>query len=90
MDITNLMFSILVGAVAGWLVGSGMRGGGFGPLGNIVIGIIGGLAGGFSLRMLAINAGGLIGSILLGAAGAVLLLYAADVLKRPKKSLIDY
>jgi uncharacterized membrane protein YeaQ/YmgE (transglycosylase-associated protein family) len=40
-----------------------MKGGGFGLLGNIVVGMIGGIVGGFLFRLLAIAAGGLIGSI---------------------------
>jgi uncharacterized membrane protein YeaQ/YmgE (transglycosylase-associated protein family) len=38
---------ILVGLVAGWLAGVVMKGGGYGVLGDIIIGIIGALVGGF-------------------------------------------
>jgi uncharacterized membrane protein YeaQ/YmgE (transglycosylase-associated protein family) len=38
---------ILVGLIAGWLAGELMRGAGFGVLGNIIVGIIGALLGGF-------------------------------------------
>jgi uncharacterized membrane protein YeaQ/YmgE (transglycosylase-associated protein family) len=38
---------IIVGLIAGWLAGELMRGSGFGLLGNIIVGIIGALLGGF-------------------------------------------
>ena len=40
---TGFIWSIIVGGIAGWLAGLVMKGGGYGILGNIVIGIIGGL-----------------------------------------------
>lgn len=47
MDVTGLLIFLAIGAVAGWLAGTLMKGGGFGLLGNIVIGIIGAVVGGF-------------------------------------------
>jgi uncharacterized membrane protein YeaQ/YmgE (transglycosylase-associated protein family) len=41
MDITSILIFLAIGAVAGWLAGVLMKGGGFGLLGNIVVGIIG-------------------------------------------------
>ncbi|NLG97663.1 MAG: GlsB/YeaQ/YmgE family stress response membrane protein [Chloroflexi bacterium] len=38
---------IIVGLIAGWLAGELMRGSGFGLLGNIIVGILGALLGGF-------------------------------------------
>lgn len=46
MDITSLLIFLAIGAVAGWLAGVLMSGGGFGLLGDIVVGIIGALVGG--------------------------------------------
>lgn len=45
----GFIYFILVGALAGWLVGTLFKGGGFGILGNIVVGIIGGILGGWVL-----------------------------------------
>jgi uncharacterized membrane protein YeaQ/YmgE (transglycosylase-associated protein family) len=75
MDITGLFIFLAIGAVAGWLAGALMKGGGFSLPVNILIGVIGGVVGGFLFRLLAIAAGGLIGSIVTAAAGAVALLY---------------
>jgi uncharacterized membrane protein YeaQ/YmgE (transglycosylase-associated protein family) len=38
---------IIVGLIAGWLAGVVMKGGGYGVVGDIIIGIIGALIGGF-------------------------------------------
>jgi uncharacterized membrane protein YeaQ/YmgE (transglycosylase-associated protein family) len=82
MDIRGLLIFLATGAVAGWLAGMVMKGGGFGLLGNILIGVIGGVIGGFLLRMLAMAAGGIIGSIVLAALGAVALLFLIGLLKK--------
>ena len=52
-----------------------MRGSGFGLVGNIFIGIVGALLAGFLLKMLAIVAIGLIGTVLAAAGGAFVLLF---------------
>jgi uncharacterized membrane protein YeaQ/YmgE (transglycosylase-associated protein family) len=43
----GLLAWIIVGLIAGWLAGVVMRGGGYGLLGNIILGIVGALVGGF-------------------------------------------
>ena len=58
MDIQTLLIILAIGAVAGWLAGVIMKGGGFGLLGDIVIGIIGAFIGGFLFGLLGISAGG--------------------------------
>jgi uncharacterized membrane protein YeaQ/YmgE (transglycosylase-associated protein family) len=78
MDITGLLIFLVIGAVAGTI----MKGGGFGLLGNIIIGIVGGVVGGFLFRLLAIAAGGLIGSIVTATVGAVVLLYLVGLVKK--------
>lgn len=75
MDITGLIIFLAIGAVAGWLAGMLMKGGGSGLLMNIVVGIVGAVVGGFVFGLLGLSAGGLIGSILTATVGAVLLLF---------------
>lgn len=82
MDITGLVIFLAIGAVAGWLAGTLMKGGGFGLLGNIVIGIIGAVVGGFVFSLLGISAGGLIGSIITATAGAIILLFVIRLIKQ--------
>lgn len=69
---------IVVGLIAGFLAGQVMRGGGYGLIGDIIVGVLGGLLGGWiGTTFLHINAG-LTGinleSILVAFCGAVLLL----------------
>ena len=82
MDIQALVIFLAIGAVAGWLAGTLMRGGGFGLLGNIVVGIIGAVVGGFVFGLLGISAGGLIGSIVTATVGAALLLFIISLIKK--------
>lgn len=78
----SLVYFLIVGAIAGWLGGQIMKGKGFGLIGNILVGVIGGLIGGYLFGLLGIDAGrGLIGSIITAAAGAVILLWIARLVK---------
>jgi uncharacterized membrane protein YeaQ/YmgE (transglycosylase-associated protein family) len=58
MTLTGLIIFLLIGAVAGWLAGQIMRGGGLGLLGNIVVGVIGALIGGWLSARLALPLAG--------------------------------
>ena len=64
MGTTSVLAFLAIGAVSGWLAGKLMRGGGFGLLGDIVVGIAGAFVGGYLLSLSGISVGsGLIGSI---------------------------
>ena len=71
--IANLIWWILVGLIAGWAAGKIMRGGGYGPAMDIVLGIVGAVVGGWLMGMLGIYAGGFLGTILIAIIGAVFL-----------------
>jgi uncharacterized membrane protein YeaQ/YmgE (transglycosylase-associated protein family) len=77
----SLLWFLLIGAAAGWLAGQIMKGKGFGLLGNIVIGIVGGMIGGFAFRLLQIQATGGLGELITATVGAILLLYTVDKLR---------
>jgi uncharacterized membrane protein YeaQ/YmgE (transglycosylase-associated protein family) len=79
----SLLIFLAIGAVAGWLAGLIMRGGGFGLLGDIVVGIVGSVAGGFLFGLAGISVGGgLAGSIVTATAGAMVLLFIIRLIKR--------
>lgn len=79
----NFVWFILVGLIAGWLAGLLMKGGGFGVVGDIVIGIIGALIGGFLFSTLGVSTGGgLLGSIIVATIGAVVLIFLLRLIKR--------
>lgn len=85
MGITTLMVFLAIGAVAGWLAGKYMKTGNSSIAANILIGIIGGVIGGYLFRLLVFAAGGLIGSMVTAGAGAVALLYLVQLYKKPKE-----
>ena len=71
----DLIYFLLIGLAAGWLAGKIMKGRGFGILGNLVIGVIGAILGGFVFRLVGLLPTGLLGSLIAATAGAVLLLF---------------
>jgi len=73
---------IVVWLIAGWLAGQVMKGGGYGVLADIVLGILGGIFGGWLFGKLGIGAGGTIGSIVVAFVGAVILVGITRLLKR--------
>ena len=82
MSLTGLIIFLAIGAVAGWLAGTLMKGGGFGLLGNIIVGIIGAVLGGFVFGLLGITTEGMVGSIITATAGAVILIFAVRTIKK--------
>ncbi|MGA7155966.1 MAG: GlsB/YeaQ/YmgE family stress response membrane protein [Acidobacteriaceae bacterium] len=69
----GILWWIIVGLIAGWLTGKVMKGSGFGVIGDIIIGILGALAGGFIFSHLGFGPGGMIYSIIVAFIGAVIL-----------------
>jgi uncharacterized membrane protein YeaQ/YmgE (transglycosylase-associated protein family) len=83
MDLQSLLIFIVVGVVAGWLAGQLVRGGGFGLIGDLVVGIIGALIAGWLFPRLGISLGaGVIASIISAAIGAIILLVLIRLVKR--------
>ncbi len=80
--ITALVWWIVVGLIAGWAAGKIMKGGGYGPVVDILLGIAGGIVGGVLLGLLGIHGEGLIGSILVAIVGAVFLIWLSRKLKK--------
>ena len=64
---------LVIGSAAGWLTGRMVKGG-LGPIGHMVIGIIGACIGGHVLPDYGFLPGGLSGDLLAGAIGAVFVL----------------
>ena len=67
---------ILLGLVAGWLAGQVMKGGGYGLVGDIVLGIVGAVVGGFlASSLLGLDVNGFnVMSILIAFVGACLVI----------------
>ena len=79
----EFVWFIIVGLVAGWLAGVIMKGGGFGVVGDIVVGIVGALIGGWLFSSMGVSAGGgLIGAIIVALIGAIILIFLLRLIKR--------
>lgn len=79
----SLILFLLIGAIAGWIAGKLLRGGGFGLIGNLVVGIVGAVIGGHLFSYLGVSAGGgLIGSLVTAVIGALVLLFIVGLIKR--------
>jgi uncharacterized membrane protein YeaQ/YmgE (transglycosylase-associated protein family) len=74
---------LIIGAIAGWLAGVLVKGGGFGLIVDIIVGIVGAFIGGWLAGVLHISlGGGWIGSILTALIGAVILLFIIRLIRR--------
>jgi uncharacterized membrane protein YeaQ/YmgE (transglycosylase-associated protein family) len=79
----GLIWFIVIGLAAGWLAGQTMKGGGFGVIGDIVIGVIGALIGGFLFQRSGAFAGigAPLGSLIFATIGALVLLFGLRLIK---------
>lgn len=77
----NVIWFLLIGIIAGWIAGQVMRGGSFGLVGNLIVGVIGALLGGFLFSLLNLSAHGLLGSLVTATVGAIALLAALRFFK---------
>ena len=68
---------ILIGLLAGWLAGKLSRGAGFGCIGNVILGLIGSVLGGWIFSKLGIFGGGFAYSLAAATVGAVVLVAVA-------------
>ncbi len=79
---------LVVGLIAGWLAGMVMKGGGYGVVGDIVLGIIGAIIGGY-LATTVLKNGNVNGinveSIVIAAVGAVIVVYVSRLLMRGRR-----
>jgi uncharacterized membrane protein YeaQ/YmgE (transglycosylase-associated protein family) len=82
LDPGTIIIWLVIGAIAGWLAKQVM-GGGWGLVGDIVIGLIGAVVGGWLLARLGFVVGGdFLGAVIDAAIGAIILLFIARALKR--------
>lgn len=79
----HVVYFLLIGAVAGWLAGLLTKGRGFGIVGDIVVGVIGAVVGGYLFRKLNISLASFsqtTGEIITATAGAIVLLIVIRIL----------
>lgn len=78
----GFVWFVLIGIAAGWLAGQIMKGGGYGAIGDLILGVVGAIIGGTLLGLVGISLGGLPGSLISATFGAVVLIAAVRVVKR--------
>ncbi|QDU84657.1 Transglycosylase associated protein [Planctomycetes bacterium Pla163] len=77
------VYFLAIGALAGWLAGLLVKGRGFGLIGNVVVGVLGAVLGGYLSRQMGVgNQDDLLGVLLTAFAGSALLLVIVGVLKK--------
>lgn len=83
MQAEALIILLIIGAIAGFLAGVVVKGYGFGIVGNIIVGIVGAVFGGWLLPRLGIFPGGdLVGQIVSATLGAIVLLALIGLVRR--------
>ena len=78
----HIFWFLLIGLAAGWLAGQIMKGGGFGLIGDLVVGVIGALLGGILFDLFGLHAIGLLGNLVMATVGAIVLIALLRVIKR--------
>jgi uncharacterized membrane protein YeaQ/YmgE (transglycosylase-associated protein family) len=78
----EFLWFILIGIAAGWLAGKIMKGGGYGLIGDLIVGVIGSLLGGFLFGLLGIATTGKLGALVTATVGAIALIFLLRLIKR--------
>ncbi len=76
------LYFLAIGLIAGWVAGKIMKGKGFGLVGNLVVGVLGALVGGFLFNVLGFAAYGFAASLVMAVVGAMVLLALVGAIKR--------
>jgi uncharacterized membrane protein YeaQ/YmgE (transglycosylase-associated protein family) len=84
MEAQGLLVTLLIGLIAGWLAGKIMRGGGFGIIGDLIVGVIGAVIGGWLWGVLRLPGIGpwWLTAIVSAVIGACILLFLLRLIKR--------
>jgi uncharacterized membrane protein YeaQ/YmgE (transglycosylase-associated protein family) len=78
-----MLWFLVIGIIAGWLAGNIMKGGGFGLIGDLVVGVVGSFIGGYLFGYLGLgNAYGTFGEIGMATVGAIVLLAVIRLIRR--------
>jgi uncharacterized membrane protein YeaQ/YmgE (transglycosylase-associated protein family) len=83
MTTEGLLVFLIIGAIAGWLAGMVVKGGGFGLIGDIVVGVIGAFIAGWLFPRIGFHLGtGIAASIVSAMIGAIVLLLVVRLIRR--------
>lgn len=82
MEGLGILWTIIIGILAGAIAGLIMRGRGFGTIVNLIVGVAGSFLGGWIYSLLGLTVGGMFGTFLMSVIGAVVLLWIISFFKR--------
>ncbi len=74
ISLTTVLWWLIIGLIAGFLASVVMRGGGYGVVGDIIVGIVGAFIGGFLMSLLGLGGSGVVWSIIVAFIGACILI----------------
>jgi uncharacterized membrane protein YeaQ/YmgE (transglycosylase-associated protein family) len=74
LTLSTVVWWVVLGLIAGFLASVVMRGGGYGIVGDIVVGIVGAFIGGWLAGLLGLGANGFVGSLIIAFIGACILI----------------
>ena len=83
------LWYLLIGLGAGWLANLILKGRGSGLIVKLVVGIVGGVLGGWIFSLFGLFAVGTIGSIVTSVVGAIVLLWIVAAVGNKKEKKID-
>ncbi len=83
----GLIAWLVVGLIAGFLASRVMGAGGYGLIGDIVVGLVGAFIGGFLCGFVVIGDYGLVGSIVVAFIGACLLIWLVRMVSPGRSNL---
>lgn len=82
MEGLGILWSIIIGVLAGAIAGWIMKGSGFGFVINLIVGLVGSVLGGWIYSLLGFSSGGVLGVLLMSVIGAVVLLWIVSLFTR--------
>lgn len=78
----DTVWFLLIGLAAGFLAGAILKGRGFGFVGNLIVGVLGALAGGFLFGLLGLASTSRLGSLISATVGAVVVLLVVGFISK--------
>lgn len=78
----EFLWFLLIGLCAGFIAGQVMKGGGYGMVGDIIVGVIGAILGGWLFGLLGLTAVGLIGQLVVATVGAIAFIAIIRTIKK--------
>ncbi|MCB9844807.1 MAG: GlsB/YeaQ/YmgE family stress response membrane protein [Phycisphaeraceae bacterium] len=80
----QFLYFLLIGLAAGWLAGLVLKGRGFGLVGNLIVGVLGAVAGGFLFGLLGLQTSSMLGELVTATIGAIALIVVIAFAVKPK------